>query len=300
VFSWLADPARLPPSKRPPLPLTLTSLLLTFALSVSASPTQRGDIEAVDIAQSLEALRIELSLHADRNRQQEIRRDSTGTQTTDYAIDQDDRLIGSTVTDASGSVTITYTLDGVGNRLHETVQHNGSTLSDITYHYQAQHRLIDTHDRVSGLVTEYTYDDRGQLISETTNGQTTTYRPNAQDRLATLTLPGAPPVDYRYDPEGKRIERRTTTEVTRYGWDGAHLRRETNVANNLLDSHDWAAGQILQSRHLATSLLVSVRDIGAEPLEGGLPSGDGGFRWRCWLLCRSRCSFCMECGGLPM
>lgn len=283
-----------------PLPLSLTSLLLTLALSVSASPTPRGGVEARDVAQSLDALRIELSLHADRNRQQEIRRDSTGTQTTDYAIDQDDRLIGSTVTDASGSVTITYTLDGVGNRLHETVQHNGSTLSDITYHYQAQHRLIDTHDRVSGLVTEYTYDDRGQLISETTNGQTTTYRPNAQDRLATLTLPGAPPVDYRYDPEGKRIERRTTTEVTRYGWDGAHLRRETNVANNLLDSHDWAAGQILQSRHLATSLLVSVRDIGAEPLEGGLPSGDGGFRWRCWLLCRSRCSFCMECGGLPM
>jgi hypothetical protein len=97
-------------------------------------------------------------------------------------------------------------------------------------------------------------------------------------------------VDYRYDPEGKRIERRTTTEVTRYGWDGAHLRRETNVANNLLDSHDWAAGQILQSRHLTTSLLVSVRDIGAEPLEGGLPSGDGGYRWRCWLLRRSRSS----------
>ena len=238
-----------------PLPLSLTSLLLTLALSLSASPTQRGDVEARDIAQSLDALRIELSLHADRNRQQEIRRDSTGTQTTDYAIDQDDRLIGNTVTDASGSVTTTaYTLDGVGNRLHETVQRNGSTLSDITYHYQAQHRLIDTHDLISGLVTEYTYDERGQLISETTNGQTTTYRPNAQDRLATLTLPGAPPVDYRYDPEGKRVERRTATDLTRYGWDGPHLRRETNVANNLLDSHDWAAGHLLQSRHLTTTL----------------------------------------------
>jgi hypothetical protein len=42
------------------LPLSLTSLLLTLALSLSASPTQRGGVEASDVVQSLDALRIEL------------------------------------------------------------------------------------------------------------------------------------------------------------------------------------------------------------------------------------------------
>lgn len=87
-------------------------------------------------------------------------------------------------------------------------------------------------------------------MSETRNGQTTTYRPNAQDRLATLTLPGAPPVEYAYDSEGKRVERRTPTELTRFGWDGETLRRETNAANNVIEAHDWAAGRILSSRRL--------------------------------------------------
>ena len=213
-----------------------------------------GRIERITHHQgSSEVARFEYTYDARGNRREERRIDASGTQRTTYDYDKDDRLTGTTVTAPGGSVTeTTYTLDPVGNRRQEVVRRNGATVSDIAYTYQAYQRLTETRDSVSGVLTEYAYDARGHLISETTNGQTTTYRPNAQDRLATLTLPGAPPVqiDYAYDSEGKRVERRTPTELTRFGWDGQTLRRETNAANNVIEAHDWAAGRILSSRRL--------------------------------------------------
>ncbi|SDD94543.1 RHS repeat-associated core domain-containing protein [Aquimonas voraii] len=213
-----------------------------------------GRIERITHYQgSSEVARFEYTYDARGNRIEERRIDASGTQHTTYDYDRDDRLTGTTVTAPGGSVTETrYTLDDVGNRAREVVRRNGATVSDIAYTYQAHQRLTEARDSVSGVLTEYAYDARGHLVSETRNGQTTTYRPNAQDRLATLTLPGAPPVqiDYAYDSEGKRVERRTPTELTRFGWDGETLRRETNAANNVIEAHDWAAGRILSSRRL--------------------------------------------------
>ena len=211
-----------------------------------------GRIERITHHQgSSEVARFEYVYDDRGNRREERRIDASGTQHTSYDYDKDDRLTGTTVTAADSSVSeTTYTLDAVGNREREVVRRNGATVSDIAYTYQAYQRLSETRDRISGVVTEYTYDDRGHLVSETRNGQTTTYRPNAQDRLATLTLPGAPPIEYAYDSEGKRVERRTPTELTRFGWDGETLRRETNAANNVIEAHDWAAGRILSSRRL--------------------------------------------------
>jgi RHS repeat-associated protein len=121
------------------------------------------------------------------------------------------------------------------------------------------------------------------LISETRNGQTTTYRPNAQDRLATLTLPGAPPVEYAYDSEGKRVERRTPTELTRFGWDGETLRRETNAANNVIEAHDWAAGRILSSRRLADTRYAQ-HDALRSPIRWSQRTGteQGQLRYDAW------------------
>ena len=120
-------------------------------------------------------------------------------------------------------------------------------------------------------------------MSETRNGQTTTYRPNAQDRLATLTLPGAPPVDHAYDSEGKRVERRTPTELTRFGWDGQTLRRETNAANNVIEAHDWAAGRILSSRRLSDTRYAQ-HDALRSPIRWSQSTGaeQGQLRYDAW------------------
>src|SRR5690606_23378407 len=175
-----------------------------------------------------EVARFDYSYDARGNRTSEVRVDSSGEQLTDYTYDRDDRLIEVKVEDAAGLVTTTtYTLDAVGNRTREQTRRGSAIVSDLHYSYEASQRLTERRDAITGLVTEYEYDARGHLVAETTAGQTITYRPNAQDRLATLTLPGAPPVEYAYDTEGKRIERRTPSELTRFGWDGPTLRRET-------------------------------------------------------------------------
>ena len=188
------------------------------------------------------------------NRTQEVLSDGSGTRTTTYECDADDRLTAVEIQHPNGSIERgDYVLDGVGNRLRETRTLNGVLQADIAYAYDSRHRITERSDAVSGQVTTYEHDDNGHLIEETSSGSTTTYRPNVQDRLATLTLPGAPPVRFAYDAEGKRVERRSATEVRRFGWDGTRLRRETNATNNTLEAHDWAAGRLLRSQGIAST-----------------------------------------------
>ncbi len=130
-----------------------------------------GRIERITHYQgSSEVARFEYTYDARGNRREERRIDASGTQRTTYDYDKDDRLTGTTVTAPGGSVTeTTYTLDPVGNRRQAVVRRNGATVSDIAYTYQAYQRLTETRDSVSGVLTEYTYDARGHLVSETSN-----------------------------------------------------------------------------------------------------------------------------------
>ena len=182
------------------------------------------------------------------NRAQETQITAAGTRTTTYRYDRDDRLLGMAVTGEDGIVTdTTYTLDAVGNRETEVVLRAGVLVANRTYVYSARDQVESVTDSVASVSTAYAYDDNGNLIEETTNGQVTTYRINPQDRVATLTAPAGPPVDYAYDVDGRRVEKRTTAEAVRYGWDGEHLRRETNVTNNPLATYDWAGGRVLRT-----------------------------------------------------
>ena len=183
------------------------------------------------------------------NRIEETQTDPTGTRTTTYGYDDDDRLIATEETAPDGSTTqTTYTLDATGNRTREHVTQNGVTTKDVSYTYGPRQQLDQSVDAISGETITYTYDASGALKEETRNGQTTHYRQNAQDRLATLTLPGTPPIQYAYDAEGRRVEKLTHTEGRRYVWDGQHIRRETNVTDNPLISYEWSSGRILRSK----------------------------------------------------
>lgn len=130
-----------------------------------------GRIERITHHQgSSEVARFEYTYDARGNRREERRIDASGTQRTTYDYDKDDRLTGTTVSAADSSITeTTYTLDDVGNRAREVVRRNGATVSDIAYTYQAYQRLTETRDSVSGVLTEYAYDARGHLVSETSN-----------------------------------------------------------------------------------------------------------------------------------
>lgn len=210
---------------------------------------------------------------ANGNRTEERLIDAAGTRTATYDYDEDDRLTVVEVNHPNGSIERTdYDLDGVGNRLRETTTRDNQLQADISYEYDNRHQLTERSDAVTSQVTTYDHDANGHLIEEVTTGNTTTYRPNVQDRLATLTLPGAPPVNFAYDADGKRVERRSATEVRRFGWDGTRLRRETNATNNTLESHDWAAGRILRSQNL-TSTRYAQHDALASPIRWSRSDG---------------------------
>ncbi|MGQ0802168.1 MAG: RHS repeat-associated core domain-containing protein, partial [Pseudomarimonas sp.] len=216
------------------------------------------------------------------NRETETHTGPTGTRSTRYAYDTDDRLIRTEATDEAGLATITdYTLDDVGNRKTEIVTtgsaRGGTQIANKAYIYNARHQLTRVTDSVANLTTDYTWDGNGFMTGETETragqpSQTTTYRPNLQDRLDTLTTPTGPPVHYSYDIDGLRVEKRSTVEATRYGYDGTNLRRETNVTNNPLATYDWASGRILRTRR-ATSTSYAQHDALKSPIRWSLASG---------------------------
>ncbi|MGQ0799431.1 MAG: RHS repeat-associated core domain-containing protein, partial [Pseudomarimonas sp.] len=153
----------------------------------------------------------------------------------------------------------------------------GTPITNKSYTYNARHQLTRVTDSVANLTTDYTWDGNGFMTSETETragqpSQTTTYRPNLQDRLATLTTPTGPPVHYSYDIDGLRVEKRSTLEATRYGYDGTTLRRETNVTNNPLVTYDWASGRILRTRR-ATQTSYAQHDALKSPVRWSLASG---------------------------
>jgi RHS repeat-associated protein len=173
---------------------------------------------------------------ADGNRKQQDETNGGATESTMYTYDTADRL-----TDAVyPNVAVNYVLDGVGNRQTETqTTATNTVVRTATFNEREQiTQLTDT----SAPTIQYTYDLNGNLFSETQNSQTTLYRTNAQDRLATLNLQGAPPTaaaNYLYDASGLRISKSVGGTTTRYRYDQQALIEETNTLNNLIARYDY-------------------------------------------------------------
>jgi RHS repeat-associated protein len=233
-----------------------------------------GRVETITHTQSgITTATLTYGYDANGNRESETHASPAGNRTTIYEYDLDDRLTRTEVTDETGTTTITdYTLDGVGNRLTERTTRGATLIANKTYHYNARHQLTQSSDNVTGISTTYAHDANGFMTNETTGGSSTTYRPNLQDRLATLTTPTGPPVNYSYDTDGLRVEKRSTVEATRYGYDGTQLRRETNVTNNPLATYDWSNGRVLRS-HRGAQTSYAQHDALRSPIRWSLADG---------------------------
>ena len=114
-----------------------------------------------------------------------------------YAYDAAHRLTG--VTDTDGN-SITYTLDGAGNRVAEAVRDPSSTLT------QSLTRTFNTLGRLeqqvgsAGQTTSYTYDGDGNVRTETDPyGRVTSYGYDELDRLSLITDPMLGLTDLAYD-----------------------------------------------------------------------------------------------------
>ncbi|NJS37387.1 MAG: RHS repeat-associated core domain-containing protein [Brachymonas sp.] len=117
-----------------------------------------------------------------------------------------------------------WTLDGVGNRLTETITNHNTNqqTSNKTYTYNARDQLTQMSDPPQQLVVDLSYDLNGNRIekrvTKTTNNiaqtQTTTYQYDVKDRLIDVH-PNAPntnnqkTIRYQYDAQDRRIEKQT-------------------------------------------------------------------------------------------
>ncbi len=122
--------------------------------------------------------------------------------TTTYAYDNVYRLKSESYT---GGLVINYSYDGVGNRLTEV--RNAATTS---YTYDADNRLM------ARGTTTYGYDDNGNTISKTVQGQgTTSYGYDFENRLTKVTLPNGTVEEFNHSVRGKRMAL-SVNEATTY------------------------------------------------------------------------------------
>jgi RHS repeat-associated protein len=136
------------------------------------------------------------------------------------SYDNADRLTGiSTVKSPTTILSITYTLDNVGNRL-TMVEQSGTT----TYTYDDLNRLLSV-DYPSGLpdTVSYTYDAMGNRLTLTADAVTTTYIYDNADRLTSTT--GGSALSFTWDDNGQMLSKGSQT----FTWDA--LGRMSGLTN---------------------------------------------------------------------
>ena len=135
----------------------------------------------------------------------------------EYKYDELNRLIEEKISnDPSGNNrVVSYTYDAVGNRLTK----NDSVAGVTTYTYNSLNQLDFL--TANGVVTDYTYDDNGNLISEVTGGSSVSYRwmNDGENRLVGVTISdssGVRNVEYEYNDRGIRVGEVVDGVATRY------------------------------------------------------------------------------------
>ncbi len=114
---------------------------------------------------------------------------------------------------AGGATTITrYGYADGYDRRTEVVEQGGATLRSATFTYNAAHQIRTVSDAVSGQITRYEHDGRGNLATRRVDGDTsqdTRFWYDGLDQLVEVTrgAPGAEAVlgRYDYDVGGARI-----------------------------------------------------------------------------------------------
>jgi RHS repeat-associated protein len=150
-----------------------------------------------------------------------------------YTYDTSYQLVGEFY-ELDGSITrvITYTYDAVGNRTQMTDSVEGTTI----YLYDSANRLTKTIS--GGTETIFTYDGRGNLISEYKDDNNyTIYEWNAMNLLSRVRIVRDGEVtvtEYGYDHLGNRIEQVVNGVRTKYTIDivkpFSQVREESNIS----------------------------------------------------------------------
>jgi RHS repeat-associated protein len=154
------------------------------------------------------------------HRQQIVETVGTNTRTVDYTYDDLYRLTKEQVTDGvNGNRTAEFVYDKVGNREQQKVTAD-NTVTNTTYQYDANDRLLKEQENGSDKVL-YTYNNNGNTITKTEDGQTTESIWNDQNRLVEAKIKDAngiviQQVNNEYDASGIRVSQNVDGEITKY------------------------------------------------------------------------------------
>ncbi|RLD18189.1 MAG: hypothetical protein DRI36_02050, partial [Caldiserica bacterium] len=162
----------------------------------------------------------------------------------EYNYDSLYRLKKAVKKDSQGNILISheYTYDGAGNRTTFT-DLNGSK----SYTYNADNRLLS----VDG--TSFGYDNNGNMTSKTIGTQTTSFEYDYRNQLIKITYPDATINTFKYDPYGRRIEKKDSSGTKKYLWDGIKVICEYDGNDNLTDLYAYGIGRRIISRKIVSS-----------------------------------------------
>lgn len=105
--------------------------------------------------------------------------------------------------------------DGVANRTYWELD-DGSPTTDI-YDYATGTNRVSEIDRNSSSYRAFTYDDAGNIATDTLGGTTTTYTYNHAGRMASLTVGASGRGPYVYNGFGQLTLRQVTAGVSASG-----------------------------------------------------------------------------------
>ena len=149
-----------------------------------------------------------LGAAGERTKVVETGADPASERTVEYAYDALYRLTSETVTDANGVSVTEYTYDSNSNRLTKTVD---GAVTEYSYN--------ELNQLVSETGTRYKYDKNGNLVKKTEGEQTTTYTYDARNKLIRATGQSGQQVnveEYAYDFAGNRIAKIGEISTTYY------------------------------------------------------------------------------------
>jgi RHS repeat-associated protein len=170
-----------------------------------------------------------------------------------YTRDADGRIASKVETINGRTTTYVYTYDKAGRLTG--VSQNGTSSSAYGYDTNSN-RLTAT--RVSGSVTgtydaqdrlltygtsSFTYTANGELATQKTGTQTTTYTYDVLGNLTAVTLPNATKLTYLVDPENHRVAKQVNlTQQTGYLYDGDRIVAQLNGSNQIVSQFVYATG----------------------------------------------------------
>src|SRR5262249_24512243 len=107
-----------------------------------------------------------------------------------------------------------------------------------TYSYNSFNQLVTKSQSAAPFaVTNFAYDNNGNLLSETTGTQVKSYTWDLDNRLRQVTLPGGATNLFDYDGSGLRIRKNDSTGTTGFLLDGPSVLEDLSPSGSMVTSY---------------------------------------------------------------